>query len=241
MEHRFLIRSRGKVFKVFKVAQHANGDITIIPYKSVYLNSDFIDRYDYGEKLMLTVDHDDLKIDHYSAHSRTGQRHVKFNPAKPAVEPIRGEAFQNIQNPVPLGTILATTQTDEDEEPTKGKWSGIVMPDDTDYCTFEIFAVPLNVPVNFNVQHNIQNTKQSVETMFHVVIPLRTLGIAVVARTSNHNQCTIPVNVFVQQRIGKTAQIVRVDGKELDVQISSMSIQRPQATEGESTQATKNK
>ncbi len=206
--------------------QHANSDITIIPYKSVYLNGEFIDGYDYGEKLMLAIDGNDLMIDHYSAHSETGQRHIKFDPKKPAIEPISGAAFKSEASLIPLATILATTNTSEDQEPTKGKWSGIQMPDDTDYCVFDVYAAPKGVSVGFNIHHSINNTKQSVENIFNVPpISLRTVDIQVITRTSNHNQCTLPVNVFVQQRVGKTAQIVRVDGNELDVQISSLSIQ----------------
>lgn len=225
MEHRFLIRKGEKVFKVFKAVQHANSDITIIPYKSVYLSGDFIDKYDFGEKLLLAINGNDLKIDHFSAHSETGQRHIKFDPNKPAVEPIKGDAFKDIQSLVPLATILATTNSTEDEEPKSGKWSGMVVPDDASYCIFEVFAIPFDTPINFNIQHNIVNTKQSIESIFNMTIPLRNLGIAIIARTSNHNQCTLPVNVLVQQRVGKTAQIVRVDGNELDVQISSLSVQ----------------
>lgn len=225
MEHRILIRKGEKVFKVFKLVQHANSDITIIPYKAVYLSGDFIERYDFGEKLRLSVNENDLKVDHFSAHSATGQRHIKFDPSKPAVEPIGGAAFKDIKELIPLATILASTNVKEDDEPKKGKWSGMIMPEDTDYCIFDVFAIPFDTPVNYNIQHTIENTKQSVESMFTLTVPLRDLGIAIIVRTSNHNHASIPVNVFIQQRIGKTAQIVRVDGEELDIQISRLRTQ----------------
>jgi hypothetical protein len=138
MEWRVYIRHNGKVFRIFKVQQNANEDITIIPHQSIYLDRKFLESTSTGDRLNISTQDNDAIIDHFSAHSASGQRHVKFHPSDKAVEPLIGTAFKNSPGVVPLITMVATTHREEDGEPSKGKWFGFEIPEDTDHCIFDL-------------------------------------------------------------------------------------------------------
>lgn len=228
MDWRIIVRREGLIYRAFKVIQNANNDITIIPHRAIHIDRSFLDNSNVGDKLKVSTQENEVIIDHYSAHSKSGQRHIKFSARDRATQPIIGEVFQDIKTAIPLVSIIASTAREPDGEPKKGKWYGFEIPSDTDHCIFDLWAIPKDGGFNFKFEQNIKNEKQSVETFNSIIIPQRTVSIVVIIRTSNHNICTIPYNVLVQQSEDVTAQVVRVSEKELELEISNVSIGQDQ-------------
>lgn len=223
MEWKILIKKEESIFRIFKILQLANSDIIIIPHKSIYLGRNFLLSSKIGDKLIISTKSNDAIIHHYSAHSKTGERHVKYAPQKDANDLIFGPSFKNNDNVVPLVSIVATVNRMPDGI-QKGRWIGFNIPNGADYCIFDVFIIPFNVNIRFKFEHLINNVKKSTETYDYKIIPLRFCNIVLFIKTSTHNLCEIPYNLMIQQTEGITAQIVRVSNSEIELDVSRMNI-----------------
>lgn len=229
MDWRFYIKRSGtdQFFRAIKVLQQANEDITLIPHKSLHLPQSLFVNALVGEKYHVQASTTSATVHHFSAHSRSGQRHVKYSASDKASDPIIGESFKGKKVLIPLATLIVTTNRQPDQLPknsNKSKWYGFELPPNVDYCKFDFFAVPKGMPVNFSFNHSINNTKQSKEYFNQIIIPQRTVDLVLIFHATDHNSCSIPYNVFVPQAEGKTAQVVRVDKDSLQIEVSNLSI-----------------
>lgn len=223
MEWKILIKKGESIFRIFKILQLANSDIIIAPHKSIYLDRSFIFSKRIGDKLIISTKNNEAIISHYSAHSKTGQRHVKYIPEE-AKDPVIGSSFKSIDTIIPLVSIVATTNRAPDGE-QEGKWIGFNLPNETDCCILDLHIAPFAANLSFKFEQQIANVKKTLETIDYKIMPLRFCNVILFIRTSNHNSCKIPYNLLLQQVEGVTAQIIRVSNNEVEVDMSNLSIE----------------
>jgi hypothetical protein len=225
MEWKIYLRYQGKSHRILKLRQGANLDITIIPKNAVYFSREIIDDLDFDEQIQLNYEYLGGTIDHYSAHSLTGQRHIKLDPSFPALEPTIGVSFKNITKPIPLVTIVAAANSLSQEEPSSGNWFGFQLPDDVNYLIMELSAVPKNSQVEIQQSFTINNEKKTQETIDFKTIEMRNCFIIAVIRTTNHELTDIPNNVVFQQVEGKSINVIRVEKGAVIAQVSHLVAQ----------------
>lgn len=225
MEWTIYLRHQEKAYRILKIRQGANFDITIIPKNAVLFSREILNNLDFDEQVEIKYDSLDQEIDHYSAHALTGQRHVKLNPSSPATEPTIGISFQDIKKPIPLITMVAAANSKSQEEPTSGKWFGFQLSDDVNYLIMELSAVPKNSQVEIQQSFTIHNEKKTQETFDFKTIEMRNCFVVAVIRTTNHELTDIPNNVVFQQVEGKSINIVRVEKGAVLAQVSHLVAQ----------------
>ena len=204
------------------IRQGANLDITFVPTECAYLSQEFLSAYSVGDEIRISSDRTQATVDHYSAHSRTGQRHVRTSDSAYAVEPQQGLPFQSVTRPIPLLTYVAVAAPFAEEEP-KGKWFGYDL-NDENYGIFDIYAIPKGVSFQFNLSARIVNTQTSVESLDYKTIEFENCLVVVFLRTSTHNRTNLGSNLLFQQKEGRTAAILRVLEDEVLVQIADLRI-----------------
>mgnify|MGYP000470955667 CR=1 FL=1 len=219
MEWRVYLRYKEVSYRAFKVRQGSNGDITIIPKFAIPLSRNFLSKYSVGDTLKLSVDKSLVFIDHYSAHSRSGQRHVKVGYPLKTFDPINAIPFKSINTVIPLATLITGIQDEMKDPNPKGKWFGYTLPDDVSYVVFDISAFPLNNDLHFKQSLQIYNEKKTSEFFYHKVLQLRNLNLCITVRSSNHGQFSLRNNILFQQDIGKSAALKRVVHNEIQVDI----------------------
>jgi hypothetical protein len=225
MEWKIYLRYREKAYRILKLRQGANFDITIIPKNAILFSREIIKNLDFDEQIELKYKSLGRAIDHYSAHALTGQRHVKLNPNSPALEPTIGVSFKDITKPIPLVIIVAAANPGSKEEPSSGKWFGFQLPDDVNYLVMELFAIPKNSQVEIQQNFIIHNEKKTQETFDFKMIEMRNCFISVIMRTTNHDLTDIPNNVVFQQVEGKSVNIIRVEKGTVLAQVSHLVAQ----------------
>jgi hypothetical protein len=212
MEWKIYLRYQEKAYRILKLRQGANFDITIVPRNAVLFSRDVIKNLVIGDQIQLDYESLAGGIDHYSAHARTGQRHVKLEPGSPALEPTIGVSFINIDKPIPLITIVAGANSNSLEEPSSGKWFGYELPDDVNYLIMELIAVPkdfiLDAQLNLGTIHNVKKTRETFDTK---TIEMRNCTVVTFTRWTNNELTDIPNNVVFQQVEGKSIAISRVE------------------------------
>lgn len=222
MEWKIYLRHQEKSYRILKLRQGANFDITVIPHNAVLFSKEILVDLNFDDQIRIEYESLGQEIDHYSAHARTGQRHVKLTPNAPATEPVIGANFQNIQSPIPLLTMVAAANTQSQEEPTSGKWFGFQLPDDINYMIIELSAIPKRSQIQIQQSFTINNEKQTKETFDIKTIEMRNCIIVVLIRTTNHALTDIPNNVVFQQVEGKSINIVRVEKGAVLAQVSHL-------------------
>jgi hypothetical protein len=225
MEWKIYLRHQEKAYRILKLRQGANFDITIIPHNAVLFSRETLSDLNFDDQVQIEYESLGQEIDHYSAHARTGQRHVKLIPNAPATEPTIGVSFQNIQKPIPLMTIVAAANPKSQEEPTSGKWFGFQLPDDVNYLIMELSAIPKNSQVQIQQSFTINNEKKTKETFDLKTIEMRNCIVIAITRTTNHELTDIPNNVVFQQVEGKSINIVRVEKGAVLAQVSHLVAQ----------------
>jgi len=102
------------------------------------------------------------------------------------------------------------------------QWFGFNLPEDTDYVVMDILAMPKNTSLNFEQQGRINNTRKSRETFDHKIIEMKNCAIFIFIRTTNHNLANLPNNIVLQQSMGKTPIISRVENKKILALVGNM-------------------
>ncbi|MCR4279988.1 MAG: hypothetical protein NUV82_01010, partial [Candidatus Komeilibacteria bacterium] len=208
MEWTVFIKHNKVAYRAFKIRQGANFGITIIPQHAVFFPRKVIENLEVGLKLGVELEYNESRIvDHYSAHSLSGQRHYKLNPIFPATEPILGDPIKEINKVIPLVSLVATTNENSKESPSSGKWFGYNLPDDVNYLIFDIYAIPNNKSLQFTQGYKIENESKTNEIFDHKVLIGRNCKIAVFSKASNNMITEIPHNIIFQQSEGKTIVI----------------------------------
>jgi hypothetical protein len=225
MEWKIYLRHQEKAYRILKLRQGANFDITIIPRNAILFSREIIKNLDFDEQIQLKYESLSGAIDHYSAHALTGQRHVKLDPSSPALEPTIGVSFKNINKPISLVTIVAAANLGSQEEPSSGKWFGFQLPDDVNYLIMELSAIPKNSQVEIQQSFTIHNEKKTQETFDLKTIEMRNCFIVAVTRWTNHELTDIPNNVVFQQVEGKSVNIIRVEKGTVLAQVSHLLAQ----------------
>ncbi|MDD5342029.1 MAG: hypothetical protein PHI73_01720 [Patescibacteria group bacterium] len=211
MDWRVFLKKDDVEYRAFKIVQGASLDITFIPKTSLWISKEHLIGYNIGDQLLLQVESDQGFVNHYSAHSRTGQRHIKISDQPYAIEPFHGQPFRKIDQVIPLLTYIAVTTPSTKEAPSKGKWYGYTIPENVNYCIFDLIAFPKGSNLNINFQlGTVVNTKKSIETFGQKILEFRNCNICVLLRTSTHDKSTLKQNVLIQQNEGITTSIVRV-------------------------------
>jgi hypothetical protein len=224
MEWKIYLRHEDKSYRILKLIQGANLDITIIPKNAVYFSREIINSLDFNDQIQLKYEHLGDQIDHYSAHSLTGQRHIKLDPESPALEPTIGLKFKDIDKPIPLVTMVAAANPGSREEPNKGKWFGFQLSDDVNYLIIDLIAIPKNSQLGIHQNFTINNDKTTKETFDIKPIEMRNCFIVVSMRSTNHELTDIPNNVIFQQVEGKTITIIRVEKGSVIAQVSQLEV-----------------
>jgi hypothetical protein len=224
MEWKIYLRHKEKSYRILKLTQGANLDIFIIPKNAIYFSREIIQGLDLDEQIQLKYEYLGGKIDHYSAHSLTGQRHIKLEPGSPALEPTIGLNFKNIDRPIPLVTMVATANVGSQEEPGSGKWFGLNLPEDTNYLIMDMIATPKNSHLGFQQNFTISNDKKTRETFDSIPIEMRNCTITLLIRTTNHELTDVPNNVLFSQAEGKTVTIVRVEKGMVLAQVAKLEV-----------------
>lgn len=225
MEWKIYLRHQGKSYRILKLRQGANFDITIIPKNAVLFSREIIENLGFDEQIQLKYESLGGTIDHYSAHALTGQRHVKLDPNSFAHEPTIGLSFKKVTKPIPLVTIVAAANPGSQEEPSSGKWFGFQLPDDVNYLIMELSAIPKNSQVEMQQSFTINNEKKTQETFDFKTIEMRNCFIVATIRTTNHELTDISNNVVFQQTEGKSVNIVRVEKGSVLAQVSHLLAQ----------------
>ena len=225
MEWKIYLRHQGKSYRILKLRQGANFDITIIPKNAVVFSREIIQELEIDEQIELKYESLGKTIDHYSAHAKTGQRHIKLDLGSPAFEPTIGLSFKDLKKPIPLITIVASANPGSQEEPSSGKWFGFQLPDDVNYLIMELSAMPKNSQVEIQQNFTIHNEKKTQETFDLKTIEMRNCFITALTRTTNHELTDISNNVVFQQVEGKSVNIARVEKGIVLAQISHVIAQ----------------
>ncbi len=214
MEWKIFIKYKNKSYRILKVKQGASLDITIIPKSAICFSRKLIENSNIGDGIQIEYKKlgNDL-VDHFSAHSITGQRHIKLGPTSWAHEPTIGYKFKNIDRAIPLLTMVASANKNSQEDTGSGKWFGFALPDDVNYIIMEIVAVPKNANIDFQQNFRIQNNIKTNETFDIKELDMQNCKILIITRTTNHKLADIPNNIVFQQVEGKTVGISRVEGK----------------------------
>jgi hypothetical protein len=223
MEYKFYLRYQGKGYRVLKLRQGANFDITIIPRNAVVFSRETIEKLDFDDQIQLKYESLGEAVDHYTAHAQTGQRHVKLDLSSPAFEPTLGISFKDITKPIPLVTVVATANVGSQEEPGSDKWYGFQLPDDVNYLILEFFAIPKNSSVAIRQGFTVNNEKKSKETFDSMEIEMRNCIITATMRTTTHELTDMPNNIVFQLAEGKSVNIVRVEKGKVFAQVSRLS------------------
>lgn len=224
MEWKIYIKSDDISYRAIKIKQGANLDITIIPKNAVYFSREIIKDLNFDDQIELNYEYLGSKIDHYSAHARTGQRHVKVNPQSPALEPTIGIKLDKIDKPIPLVTMIASANKGSQEDPSSGKWFGYSLPRDVNYLIMDLIAIPKDSQLVFNQNFKIQNERKTLEIFDYKILEMRNCNIVVYIRYTNHELTNIPNNVIFQQVEGKTIIISRVEKGMVIAQVSKLEV-----------------
>lgn len=222
-ELRIYLNREGKIYRAFKIEQHANDDLTITPTSAVYLPRSSFASLGIGEQFEITAKSLNTKIHHYSAHAVTGQRHIKETPLSIAIEPIIGKSIQSISSLVPLATCVVPTSSMNEVPATKGKWFGITVPSDVNYVVFDIHALPkdMNLAMQYDGVH-VQNDHMSQDNFGFYRIEMRDCSVVLFVHMTNHEQTDILDSVFFQQDEGRTLTISRVEKGKVLTTVSNL-------------------
>jgi hypothetical protein len=224
MELKFYIRHKAKSYKVLKLRQGAKFDITIIPNNAVVYSRTILDNLNIGDSVEVKYETIGAKtIDHFSAHARSGQRHLKLRNEPYAFEPMLDLESEFSKSIVPLITMVASVGVCTPEEPNGKTWLGFELPDDVNYVIIDLFTAPKDSIVQFNGGgFTIKNEKATKEGFGNQSAELRNCTLMAFIRYTNHESTDIPNNIVFQQGNGKAIIITRVKKGKVLTQIGKI-------------------
>ncbi len=228
MEWRIYISYKGRSYKAFKIQEGKNLDLQIFPYNSVVISRKQIQELSIGQNIIVEFDALRDEVDHFTLHNKSNtnppRKHIRLKTPTKAHEPsVIEKGLDDLQDPIPLVTIVTSANQPNIEKPKK-QWFGYILPEDIDYMIFDLVAFSKDGTFGINQQFKIQNDKKTLEFFDRKTIELNNCNIAIIARATNHELCNLPANIVFQQELGKSLVITRIEKGKVICQVSNVEV-----------------
>jgi hypothetical protein len=221
MEWRIYLKYKNKSYRCFKLKQ-TKDDLLIIPKNALYFPREVISDLEFGDEIHVCANSLSERVDHYTVHSNSGERHIRLNKEAPPQDREIGIKLSKINKAIPLLTMVLSANRASLEEPKKGRWFGYNLPSGSDYLIADLVAFPKDRSIHLSQSYKITNNKKSKESYDNKEIEMRNCKIFLQVRSTNYSTANMDCNVLFQQARGRSIVITRVINGQVIAQVSNV-------------------